>query len=106
LRVRRTKRPKNGKSPQPWLYAKLADCRVGCPDGNGWLLQVVTTGLPVRVEIETTFRISRRLAGALRRAGIAHGKHEERNGGQYDENWADWYAEYIVREQAGDELPQ
>ena len=46
------------------------------------------------------------LAGALRRAGAAHGKHEARNGGQYDENWSDWYAEYIVREQSGDELPQ
>jgi hypothetical protein len=41
-----------------------------------------------------------------RRAGVAHGKHEERNGGQYDENWAEWYAEYIVREQSGEELPQ
>ena len=38
--------------------------------------------------------------------GAAHGKHEERNGGQYDENWSDWYAEYIVREQSGEELPQ
>jgi len=37
---------------------------------------------------------------------VAHGKHEERNGGQRDENWPDWYASYMVAEQAGTELPQ
>jgi hypothetical protein len=41
----------------------------------------------------------------LRRAGAAHGEHEKRTGGIHDENWPDWYAEYIVREQSGEELP-
>ncbi|TIL30480.1 MAG: glyoxalase, partial [Mesorhizobium sp.] len=27
------------------------------------------------------------------------------NGGQRDENWPDWYAEYMVAEQAGKPLP-
>jgi hypothetical protein len=75
------------------------------PDGNGWLLQEITTREPGRVETETTFASVADLAAALRRAGAALGKHEERNGGQYDENWAEWYAEYIVREQSGEELP-
>jgi hypothetical protein len=44
------------------------------------------------------------LADALRRASEAHGKHEERTG-QTDENWPDWYALYMVRERAGEELP-
>jgi catechol 2,3-dioxygenase-like lactoylglutathione lyase family enzyme len=102
---------------EPYLFGRL---RVGGPagesyhsfasfhdpDGNGWLLQEVTTRAPGRIDTETTFASVADLAGALRRAGVAHGKHEERNGGQYDENWADWYAEYIVREQAGEELPQ
>src|SRR5258705_5232176 len=26
--------------------------------------------------------------------------------GQQDANWPDWYAEYMVREQSGEELPQ
>jgi hypothetical protein len=26
-------------------------------------------------------------------------------GGQRDENWSDWYAAYMVAEQAGTELP-
>ncbi|MFB2608278.1 glyoxalase, partial [Rhizobium phaseoli] len=42
---------------------------------------------------------------ALRRAAAAHGEHEKRNGGKHDENWPDWYAEYMVNEQAGKELP-
>jgi hypothetical protein len=40
---------------------------------------------------------------ALRRAAAAHGEYEKRTG-QRDENWPDWYAERLVREQAGEEL--
>jgi catechol 2,3-dioxygenase-like lactoylglutathione lyase family enzyme len=40
-----------------------------------------------------------------RRAAAAHGEHEQRTGGQRDENWPDWYAEYMVAEQAGTGLP-
>ena len=77
----------------------------GDPDGNGWLLQEVTTRLPGRVDAAATaFASSSELAGALRRASAAHGEHEKRIG-QADANWPDWYAEYIVAEQAGEELP-
>ena len=75
------------------------------PDGNGWLFQEITTRLPGRVEGDTTFTSSADLAAALRRAAAAHGEHEKRNGGQHDANWPDWYAAYIVAEQAGKELP-
>ena len=34
----------------------------------------------------------------------AHGKHEELTG-QEDPDWPDWYALYMVRERAGEELP-
>ena len=44
------------------------------------------------------------LAGALRRAAAAHGEHEKRTGAA-DPDWADWYAAYMVAEQAGTELP-
>ena len=74
------------------------------PDGNGWLLQEVTARLPGRVDGDTTFASSSDLASALRRAAAAHGEHEKLTG-QHDENWPDWYATYIVREQAGEELP-
>ena len=75
------------------------------PDGNGWLLQEVTTRLPGRVDDKiTSFASSSDLAGALRRASVAHGEHEKRIG-EADANWPDWYAEYMVSEQAGEELP-
>jgi len=75
------------------------------PDGNGWLFQEITTRLPGRVAGDTTYASASDLASALRRAEAAHGEHEKRTG-QRDENWPDWYAEYMVREQAGEELPQ
>jgi catechol 2,3-dioxygenase-like lactoylglutathione lyase family enzyme len=81
-------------------YASFSD-----PDGNGWLLQEVTERLPGRMDAgATTFTSSTELAAALRRAAAAHGEHEKRTG-QHDAGWPDWYAEHIVREQAGKELP-
>jgi catechol 2,3-dioxygenase-like lactoylglutathione lyase family enzyme len=75
------------------------------PDGNGWLFQEVTTRLPGRVDpIATSFASATDLASALRRASAAHGEHEARTG-KADPNWPDWYAEYMVAEQAGQPLP-
>jgi len=80
-------------------YASFND-----PDGNGWLLQEVTARLPGRVDADdTTFTSPAELAAALRRAAAAHGEHEKRTG-QHDADWPDWYAEYMVAEQAGKEL--
>ena len=74
-------------------------------DGNGWLLQGITTRLPGRIDpAATSFGSASDLASALRRAEAAHGKHEKRIG-KADPNWPDWYAEYMVAEQAGTELP-
>jgi catechol 2,3-dioxygenase-like lactoylglutathione lyase family enzyme len=76
------------------------------PDGNVWLLQEVTARLPGRVDSGvTSFTSATDLASALRRAAAAHGQHEQRIGAA-DPNWPDWYAEYMVREQTGDALPQ
>jgi catechol 2,3-dioxygenase-like lactoylglutathione lyase family enzyme len=81
-------------------YASFSD-----PDGNSWLLQEVTARLPGRVDAnDTTFTSPTELASALRRAEAAHGEHEKRTG-QRDADWPSWYAEYIVREQAGKPLP-
>ena len=76
------------------------------PDGNQWLLQEITTRLPGRFDPGvTSFSSASDLASALRRAAAAHGQHEKRIGAA-DPNWPDWYAEYMVREQSGQELPQ
>jgi hypothetical protein len=93
----------SGPDPERRTYNSYAS--FGDPDGNGWLLQEITARLPGRVEGDTTFTSSTDLAAALRRAAAAHGEHEKRNGGQHDVNWPDWYAAYIVAEQAGKELP-
>jgi catechol 2,3-dioxygenase-like lactoylglutathione lyase family enzyme len=50
-------------------------------DGNGWLLQEVTTRSPGRIDSRaTTFASASDLASALRRAEAAHGEHEKRTG--------------------------
>ena len=98
------KPPISGPDPERRSYSTYAT--FSDPDGNGWLLQEVTARLPGRVDADdTTFTSSTELAAALRRAAAAHGEHEKRTGGQRDENWPDWYAEYMVAEQAGKELP-
>src|SRR5690349_24058049 len=95
----------SGPDPEHRTYRSFASFRD--PDGNGWLLQEITTRLPGRIDSAgTNFASVSDLANAMRRASVAHGKHEERNGGQRDENWPDWYASYMVAEQAGTELPQ
>jgi catechol 2,3-dioxygenase-like lactoylglutathione lyase family enzyme len=93
----------SGQDPKHRSYRSFASFRD--PDGNGWLLQEITTRLPGRVAGDTTYASVNDLASALRRAAAAHGKHEARIG-QADPNWPDWYAEYMVREHAGEELPQ
>ena len=94
----------SGPDPQRSSYRSFAS--FSDPDGNGWLLQELTRRAPGRVDTNaTTFTSSADLAAALRRAEAAHGEHENRTGGQRDENWPDWYAEYLIREQAGADLP-
>ena len=93
----------SGPDPEHGSYRSFASFKD--PDGNGWLFQEVTARLPGRVDAsDTTFTSSTELAAALRRAAAAHGEHEKRTGG-HDANWPDWYADYIVREQAGKPLP-
>jgi catechol 2,3-dioxygenase-like lactoylglutathione lyase family enzyme len=94
----------NGPDAEHRSYRSFAS--FSDPDGNGWLLQEVTTRLPGRMDpATTTFASAGDLSQALRRAAAAHGQHEARTG-QADPNWSDWYAAYMVREQSGEELPQ
>jgi catechol 2,3-dioxygenase-like lactoylglutathione lyase family enzyme len=94
----------SGLDPERRSYSSRAT--FSDPDGNVWLLQEVTTRFPGRVEPgATTFGSARDLANAMRRAEAAHGEHEKRIG-KADPNWPDWYAAYMVAEQAGTELPK
>jgi catechol 2,3-dioxygenase-like lactoylglutathione lyase family enzyme len=86
----------SGPAPDRGRYRSFAS--FSDPDGNGWLFQEVTTRLPGRIDgAQTSFASANDLASALRRAAAAHG--------EADPNWPDWYAEYMVAEQAAKELP-
>ncbi len=94
----------SGVDPEHRSYRSFASFRD--PDGNGWLLQEITTRLPGRIDsTATSFASISDLAGALRRAEAAHGEHEKRTG-KRDENWPAWYAAYIAAEQSGMEPSQ
>ena len=95
----------SGPDPEHRSYRSFASFHD--PDGNGWLFQEITSRLPGRIDsATTTFASANDLASALRRAEAAHGEHEKNVlGGQRDENWPEWYAAYMVAEQAGTELP-
>jgi catechol 2,3-dioxygenase-like lactoylglutathione lyase family enzyme len=96
--------PISGPDPEHGSYRSLASLKD--PDGNAWVFQEVTTRLPGRVDPgATTYSSVRDLSDAMRRASVAHGEHEKRIGAA-DANWPDWYAQYMVAEQAGTELPK
>jgi catechol 2,3-dioxygenase-like lactoylglutathione lyase family enzyme len=97
------RRRTSGLDPARGSYRSFASFRD--PDGNGWLLQEVTTRLPGRIDSGvTSFASANDLAEAFRRAEAAHGTYEARLGHR-DANWPEWYAAYMVAEQAGTALP-
>lgn len=94
-----------GPHPSRSSYGSFAS--FSDPDGNGWLVQEVTSRLPGRIEANgVSFASASDLAAALQRVATAHGEHEKRDGGKHDDNWPAWYADYLVMEQAGAKLPR
>jgi catechol 2,3-dioxygenase-like lactoylglutathione lyase family enzyme len=93
-----------GRAPENGSYGSYA--AFTDPDGNGWVLQEVTTRFPGRIDTGvTSFGSARDLAAALRRAAAAHGEHEKRTGGGVHDDWPEWYAAYLAAEQSGAALP-
>ena len=88
----------SGPAPDHESYRSFATFRD--PDGNGWLLQEVTTRLPGREWKETR-------AGATDVAALAELLHEtEGHHGQFEKThaahrWSDWYAPYLSARQQG-----
>ena len=87
-----------GRDPQGRSYYSFASFKD--PDGNGWLLQEVTTRLPGR-----EWKSAR--AQAMDVATLAELLHDtEQHHGQYEKthgkhNWWDWYAPYLSARQNG-----
>ena len=96
--------PVPGLDPERRSYFSRAE--LSDPDGNTWWFQEITTRLPGRIDAAagTTYGSIADVRSALVRAATAHGEHEKRIG-QADEDWPSWYAEYMVKEQSGQELP-
>jgi catechol 2,3-dioxygenase-like lactoylglutathione lyase family enzyme len=100
-----------GIDPERTSYGSF--CAFADPDGNAWLVQEVTTRHLGRIDATgTSFASTADLASALRRAEAAHREHEKSGGRSHllhrpgqGEDWAAWYAAYLVAEQAGTDLP-
>jgi catechol 2,3-dioxygenase-like lactoylglutathione lyase family enzyme len=88
-----------GPDPERRTYASFLT--FNDPDGNGWVLQEITTRFEGRIDTGvTSFTSAQDLVEALRRAAVAHGEHEKKIGAA-DPDWPTWYAAYRVAEQAG-----
>jgi len=83
-----------GRDPQGRSYFSFASFED--PDGNGWLLQEITTRLPGR-EWESMSDVET-LAKLLRETEEHHGSYEKTHG---KHNWWDWYAPYLNARQNG-----
>ena len=84
-----------GRDPDGRSYLSFASFED--PDGNGWLLQEITTRLPGRewkqsMDVET-------LAALLHETAEHHDEFEKKHA---KHNWFDWYAPYLsVRQNGG-----
>ncbi len=83
----------SGPAPEHASYRSFATFRD--PDGNGWLLQEITTRLPGRglsnLDVATLTKL-------LREAEEHHGEYEPT---APKHHWSGWYAAYIVARQDG-----
>ena len=87
-----------GRDPQGRSYYSFASFTD--PDGNGWLLQEITTRLPGREWKLTQPRAMdvATLADLLRETEQHHGDYEKTHA---KHNWWDWYAAYLDARQNG-----
>jgi predicted enzyme related to lactoylglutathione lyase len=84
-----------GPDPKRGTYASFAS--FNDPDGNGFVLQEVTTRLPGRLWSDFGTDVAA-LAGLLREAEERHGEVEATTA---KHDWWDWYAPYIVARRTG-----
>ena len=87
-----------GRDPEGRSYFSFASFED--PDGNGWLLQEITTRLPGREWKSTRIRAVdvATLAELLRETGEHHDGFEKTHA---EHHWWDWYAPYLSARQNG-----
>ena len=88
----------SGRDPEGRSYFSFASFED--PDGNGWLLQEITTRFPGREWNVTQARATdtATVAELLHETGLAH-HHYEQTHAEHD--WWDWYAPYLSARQQG-----
>jgi len=86
---------KPGRDPQGRSYQTYAS--FSDPDGNGWLLQEITTRLPGREWADTTMDVAAR-AGLLHETALHHDHYEKTHA---PHNWWDWYGAYFDAREHG-----
>jgi catechol 2,3-dioxygenase-like lactoylglutathione lyase family enzyme len=87
-----------GRDPEGRSYFSFASFED--PDGNGWLLQEITTRLPGREWKSTRAEAmdTATLAALLRETGEHHDRFEKTH---VEHQWWDWYAPYLGARQNG-----
>jgi catechol 2,3-dioxygenase-like lactoylglutathione lyase family enzyme len=85
-----------GRDPEGRSYFSFASFED--PDGNGWLLQEVTTRLPGREWEPARAADVATLAELLRETSERHDHYEKTHG---EHQWWDWYAPYLSARQNG-----
>ena len=88
----------SGRDPEGRSYFSFASFED--PDGNGWLLQEITSRLPGREwkAAQTKTLESTMLAELLRETSQLHDPFEKSHA---EHHWADWYAAYMSARQSG-----
>ena len=86
----------NGRDPEGRSYFSFASFED--PDGNGWLLQEITTRLPGREWKRPAATDVATLAELLHETAERHDKFEKSHA---QHNWWDWYAPYLNARQTG-----
>lgn len=87
----------SGRDPENRTYFTFASFED--PDGNGWLLQEVTTRAPGREwEVTAKSADAAKLAELLHETEEHHGQYEKTHDAHH---WWDWYAPYLNARQNG-----
>src|SRR5262249_11813503 len=85
----------SGPDPKRGTYASFASFKD--PDGNGWILQEITTRLPGRELKSGRATDVGTLAELLHETEQHHGQYEKAHA---KHNWWDWYAAYLNARQS------
>ena len=84
----------------PSISATTRSFLSAIPMATAGCCRKLRSGFPGASQATRCMRRLATLPQAMIRAAKEHGQHEKQTG-QADPNWPDWYAEYMVREQSG-----